>query len=134
MQMMIHTLGDSMDDVIKSPEDDTINLFKWFQDNQMKANSDKCYWWAKLHESKYREYIENSTCEKLLGVKVDNKLSFNEHLDGIIKKESGKVSALSRIFPQPRVWDGLKHIHPGANWVDVFFMQFIQQVSILNTS
>ena len=31
--MMIHTLGDSMDDVIKSPEDDTINLFKWFQDN-----------------------------------------------------------------------------------------------------
>ena len=28
-----HTLGDSMDDVIKSPEDDTINLFKWFQDN-----------------------------------------------------------------------------------------------------
>ena len=29
--------------------------------------------------------IENSTCEKLLGVKVDNKLNFNEHLDGMIK-------------------------------------------------
>ena len=43
--------------------------------------------------------IENSTCEKLLGVNVDNKLHFNEHLDGIIEKPSRKVSALSRIFP-----------------------------------
>ena len=43
--------------------------------------------------------IENSTCEKLLGVKVDYKLNFSEHLDGIIKKASRKVSALSRIFP-----------------------------------
>ena len=43
--------------------------------------------------------IENSMCEKLLGVKADNKLNFNEHLDGIIKKAgSRKVSALSRIF------------------------------------
>ena len=43
--------------------------------------------------------IENSMCEKLLGVKADNKFNFNEHLDGIIKKAgSRKVSALSRIF------------------------------------
>ena len=27
--------------------------------------------------------IENSTCEKLLGVKVDNKRTFNEHVDEI---------------------------------------------------
>ena len=43
--------------------------------------------------------IENSTCKKLVGVKVDKKLSFNEHLDGIIKKASRKVSALTRILP-----------------------------------
>ena len=42
---------------------------------------------------------ENSACEKLLGVKVDNKLNFNEHLDRIIKKASRKISTLSRIFP-----------------------------------
>ena len=40
----------------------------------------------------------NITCEKLVGVEVDNKLNFNEHLDGIIKNISRKVSALSRIF------------------------------------
>ena len=43
--------------------------------------------------------IKNSTCEKLLGDKVDNKLNFNEDLDGIIKKASRKSSTLSRIFP-----------------------------------
>ena len=32
--------------------------------------------------------IENSTCEKLLGVKVDKKLNFDKHLDGIIKNVS----------------------------------------------
>ena len=37
-----YALGDRMDD-IKSLEDDSINLFKWFLDNQMKANSDKCH-------------------------------------------------------------------------------------------
>ena len=42
--------------------------------------------------------IGNSTYEKLLGVKVDNKLNFNGHDDEIIKKATGKVSALSRIF------------------------------------
>ena len=33
--------GDSIDYVIKSS--DSINLFKWFLDNQVKANSDKCH-------------------------------------------------------------------------------------------
>ena len=37
--------------------------------------------------------------KKLLGVKVDNKINFSEHLDGIIINESRKVSTLSRIFP-----------------------------------
>ena len=36
---------------------------------------------------------------ELPGVKVDNKLNFNEHLDGIIKRASRKVSSLSTVFP-----------------------------------
>ena len=43
--------------------------------------------------------IENSNCERLLGVKIDSKLNFKEHLDGIIKKASRKINALSRIAP-----------------------------------
>ena len=36
--------------------------------------------------------FENSNCEKLPGVKVKNKLKFNEHVDGIIKKASCKLA------------------------------------------
>ena len=69
--------GDSIDDVIKSFKDDSINLFKWFLDNHMKVNSDKYY----LITSKQILNLkignistENSTCEKIQGVKVNNKI------------------------------------------------------------
>ena len=105
MQMTIHTpyvLEDSIDDVIKSLEDDSINFFKWFLYNQIKANSDKCH----LITSKQscmnliigNINIENSACEKLLGVNIDNKLNFIEHLDRIIKKASRKTSPLPKVF------------------------------------
>ena len=38
--------------------------------------------------------IENSTCEKLLAVKVDNKLNFNEQLDG----KASRTVTLSRFM------------------------------------
>ena len=39
-----HTVtGDSIEDVINSLENDSIKLFKWFTDNQMKTNKDKCH-------------------------------------------------------------------------------------------
>ena len=44
--------------------------------------------------------INNSTHERLLGVKIDSKLSFNTHIDDICKKASLKLNALSRITPQ----------------------------------
>ena len=98
-----YVLGDSIDDVFKSLEDDSINLLKWFLDNQMKAKSDKCHLITSKQSCMNLKLgnmnIENSNWEKLLGVKVDNKVNFNEHLDRIIKKVSRKVSALTRIFP-----------------------------------
>ena len=33
---------DSINDVIKSLENDSVQLFKWFTDNQMEVNQDKC--------------------------------------------------------------------------------------------
>ena len=42
--------------------------------------------------------IRNTNCEKLLGIKVDSRLNFNEHLDGTIKKASRNIYALSTIL------------------------------------
>ena len=39
-----YVTGDgSEDDIINSLENDSVNLFKWFLDNKMKANKDKCH-------------------------------------------------------------------------------------------
>ena len=35
--------ADNIDEVITILENDSIQLFKWFSENQMKANKDKCH-------------------------------------------------------------------------------------------
>ena len=78
-------------------------MFKWFEDNQMKANQDKYHLIVSKNENISIHIgpfeIKNTNREKLLGIKVDSRLNFNEHLDGIIKKVSRKINALSRMTP-----------------------------------
>ena len=66
----------------------------------MNANQDKCHLIVSKNEnvSMYIGLFEikNPNWEKLLGIKVDSRLNFNEHLDGIIEKASRKTNALSR--------------------------------------
>ena len=41
----------------------------------------------------------SSTCsEKFLGIKIDNKLTFEEHIEGLCKKASQNVSDVARIL------------------------------------
>ena len=82
-----YVLEDILDDVIESLKDDSINLFKWYLDNQMtaimqiKAKNEVVWIW----KCGIQILKTNNTCEKLLQVKVDKKLNFNKHLDEIIK-------------------------------------------------
>ena len=41
--------------------------------------------------------IEGTNCEKLLGAKLDSKLSFDKHIKTICKKASNKLRALARV-------------------------------------
>ena len=43
--------------------------------------------------------IKGNKTVKLLGIKIDNKLDFNEHIYNIYKKASLKLHALARIAP-----------------------------------
>ena len=102
-----YVLADTIDEVIKRLETASAKLFKWFADNLMKENRDKCH----LNVSKNENIsihvgpfeIKNTNCEKLLGIKVGSRLNFSEHLDGIIKKASRKINALSRIAPSMNI-------------------------------
>ena len=79
--------GNNPIEVLKCLEDASDKLFEWFSNNQMKANPDKCHLLTSSMTPtsiNIKGYvINNSLCEKLLGVTIDSKLSFNAHLDKI---------------------------------------------------
>ena len=72
------------------------------KDNRMKANPDKYHLLINNTKESFQikisnETVSNSKYEKLLGVKVDHELNFNEHVSSLCKKASQKLNALSRI-------------------------------------
>ena len=82
----------------------------WFQANFMMLNASKCHFLLSgpknIVENTY--VIWESQKEKLLGLTVDKKLKFQDHVDNMIKKASGKLSALIRLarflpFDQKRI-------------------------------
>ena len=93
--------ANDIDDLIDSPEKASSSLFKWFKDNIFKGNPDKCHLLVSSNEKtklNMGEFsIENSDCEKLLGVKTDNKLTFDGHVSDMCKKANRKINALPRI-------------------------------------
>ena len=93
----------NIDEVITILENDSIQLFKWFSDNQMKTNKDKCHLIISNNEKVSMKIdnieLENTLSEKLLGIMIDSKRNFKEHLEGIIKEASPNVNMFSRITP-----------------------------------
>ena len=75
-------------------------LFKWFNDNQMKANPDKCHFICSSSVKRSimieDEQIRNSSCENILGMVFESKLTFQIHIDHISKKASQKLIAISK--------------------------------------
>ena len=98
-----YSSGETPEHVVESLKDSSNKLFEWFENNHMKANSDKCHL---LMRTKVpvsievdKDVIKNTNCEKLLGVKIDSDLSFSSHLEAILKKASQKTHVLARITP-----------------------------------
>ena len=90
--MMIRhfTPVNNIDDLTDSLENASSSLFKWFKNNLFKGNPDKCQLLFSTNEKtkiNIGEFsIENSGCEKLLAVKIDNKLTFDCHVSDMCKK------------------------------------------------
>ena len=80
----------------------------WFQDNGLKLNADKCKLIVlKGFKNVNYTFSLNLNNEvlievpevKLLGIVIDNKLSYKKHVEMLCKRVSSKVSALQRISP-----------------------------------
>ena len=91
----------NLDAVINNLEKSTNNLFQCFRNNHMKANADKCHLLVagNYEVSAYiNEFeIESSKKEKLLGISIDTRLSFEHHITSLCKKSSQQFYALARI-------------------------------------
>ena len=91
-----------IESVILQLEKDSKSLLAWVSNNGLKANPDKFHLILNNPDETYYINIQNCKifnrkCEKLLGIKIDNSLSFTEHVADLCSKASQKLHALSRV-------------------------------------
>ena len=75
---------------------------EWFRWNDMKPNEEKCHLFVvnkslDLTVHLRDKEIKSSKTVDLLGIKIDNKLNFSEHVTKLCKKGNQKLHALARI-------------------------------------
>ena len=87
--------------VIESLERASVSLSRWFENNLLKGNADKYYFLVSTSEevglNANTFKIKKSDCEKLLGIKFDSKLRFDQHITGLCRRTSRKIHALARV-------------------------------------
>ena len=95
--------GSNIEEVAASLENVSEAIFQWFRENQFQGNASKCHVLLstdkRVHVNIDSAQIENSEYEKLLGVTIDSKLTFEKHIQQICAKASSKLKALARITP-----------------------------------
>ena len=99
----LYVVVNNIEDAIISLQNPSLTLFRWFCDNQIKANPDKCHFICST-EDKVNIIVENkkickSPCEELLGIRFDSKLGFEAHINDICRKAGLKLKALAMIAP-----------------------------------
>ena len=76
------------------------NFFEYFKNNHMRASADKYHLVFTIDldvTAKIGEFdVKNRREEKLLGVKIDTKLSFEHHVSSLCKKASQKLQPCTR--------------------------------------
>ena len=99
----IYDAGDNIDEVIFFLQESSKKLFKWFADNQMKGNEDKCYLIVSTNELTEMQIgdftIKKSASGKLLGVNIDRKLNLDCHVKHLCNKANKKLRPLTRVTP-----------------------------------
>ena len=90
-----------MDFLFCKLERDTSTVFTWFQNNYLKANSRKSHLLTTSdniqHINVGGNQLSSSKYEELLGILIDHKLTFENHLLNIVQKVNQKLQALARI-------------------------------------
>ena len=93
--------GKNVVTVLENIETKGKEVFNWFSMNYLKANPGKSHLLLTSRDEASIKIddtdIKSSSSKKLLGVIIDNKLTFNEHVSKLCKRASNKLHALARI-------------------------------------
>ena len=96
------TVAPTIQKVLSNLELESTSLLSWIRNNGLKENLDKFHLLLSDPNEEFmikvgKHEIKNSKSQKLLGIEIDNKLTFNEHVASICTKASQKLHALSRV-------------------------------------
>ena len=100
----LYSSGNDLEKVKQTLRQDFEIVTKWFYENYMVLNSDKCHFMCLGQNTVNETFVydntemKNSKEEKILGVIIDNKLRFKSHVKNLCKKASQKIWALSRLI------------------------------------
>ena len=85
-------------------------VLEWFKTNEMKSNSEKCHLIVAendhrpayksntfIYLKKEKQLLQNEECVKLLGIWIDDNLTFETHITQLLKNANQKLHALIRI-------------------------------------
>ena len=104
----------------------------------MKANLSKCHLLVNKNDEVTIRIgdteIKNSEYEKLLGIKVDTKQNFNEHLNDMISKAWSKVKALSRVMSYMSLSKKKKLVNSFFNYNVITALLFGYSIVEINTT
>ena len=97
-----YALENDINSVILKLEDDAKNLFQWFENNLFKANPDKSHLLLSTSDTSKAAWINgisipNENHVELLGISIDNAMTFEKHITNLCNKASNKLNALARI-------------------------------------
>ena len=99
----LFAVGKNFDEFTRKPQNHFLTSSQWFFNNVLVLNSSKCHFMTlgvpnALSNLKCKNItIKNCASGKLLGVIIDNKLDFTEHLNRVCGKTNLKLHALNRI-------------------------------------
>ena len=90
-----------VEEIMESSEEASKIFFKWFADDLIESNADKCHLLVstrnKVIVSRDNFEISNSKSESLLGNTFDNNLTFDYHISELSKKDNQKALAQTRV-------------------------------------
>ena len=93
----IYACDIDLSNLLRRPEHDSLIAIDWFENNYMKLNRDKCHFLFSRNKHEHlfvrvgEHQIWESQSEKILGVTIDTKLKFVNHVENILASAGKKL-------------------------------------------